>query len=236
VQVLDSNGNVLPATDPHYARLYYREKASNALVTGLLPPKGTPDLVTVTPYAGAAYPNNGSADPGGPGVFQGFHYVATTSTLDQRIIGYVSYGDTSPLFTQDIEFKATAINPQAAGSTVAVDLSLDGCSDFTQGGCRLAATSTTPAGVLTPVLYATPSSGGVTVGLLTTLQATTAASSLPFQHDPAAAAHLLATSSLNVTEGSATLSQASVFATGDKVDTSLVTHGVLKTFTGLTAK
>jgi len=76
--------------------------------------------------------------------------VATTSTLDQRIIGYVSYGDTSPLFTQDIEVRATAINPQAAGSTVAADLYLDGCSDFAQGGCRLAATSTTPAGVLTP--------------------------------------------------------------------------------------
>jgi hypothetical protein len=85
-------------------------------------------------------------------------------------------------------------------------------------------------------LYATPGSGGVTVGLLTTLQATTAVSTLPLQHDPAAAAHLLATSPLTVTEGSASLSQASVFAAGDKVDTTLVTHGVLKSNFGLTAK
>ena len=40
VQVLDANSNVLPVTDPHYARFYYRQKSSNALVTGLLPAAG----------------------------------------------------------------------------------------------------------------------------------------------------------------------------------------------------
>jgi len=236
VQVLDTNGNALPVTDPHYARLYYRQKSSNALVTNLLPAGGTPDFVTITPYAGAAYPNNGTADPGGPGVFQGFHYVATTSTLDQKIVGYLSYGDSSPLNTQDIEMKGVRIDPKAAGSTVAGGVSLTGCSDFTGAGCLLAATSSTPAGVLTPVLYATPSSAGPVVGLLTTLQATTAAQSLPLQHDPAASAHLLATSTLNMTESSASLKQASVFASGDTVDTVLAAHGVLVPLLTLTAK
>ena len=159
VQVLDANSNVLPVTDAHYARIYYRQKASNALVTGLLPPAGTADFVGVTPYAGAAYANNGTADSGAPGVFGGYHYVATTSTQDQKIIGYVSYGDTSPVFTQDIEIKATAINPAPAGSTVAGGLSLTGCSDFTGGGCRLAAPATSVSGAVTPVMYTATSSG-----------------------------------------------------------------------------
>jgi hypothetical protein len=236
VQVLDANSNVLPVTDSHYARIYYRQKASNALVTGLLPPGGTPDLVTVTPYAGAAYPNNGSADIGAPGVFRGYHYVATTSTQDQKIVGYLSYGDAAPLNTQDIEIHAAAINPAPSGSTVAAGLSLTGCSDFTGGGCRLAATSTSVSGAVTPVMYTAPSNQQLTVGLLTALQATTAVSTLPLQHDPGAAAHLLATSSLNVSAGSAALDQADLFASGDKVDTTLVTHGVLAPLLALTAK
>ena len=85
-------------------------------------------------------------------------------------------------------------------------------------------------------MYTNTSAGPLTVGLLTELQATTAASSLPLQHDPTAAAHLLATSSLIVSEGSASLSQASVFANGDKVDTSLATHGVLVPLLALAAK
>jgi hypothetical protein len=49
-------------------------------------------------------------------------------------------------------------------------------------------------------------------------------------------AHLLASSSLNVSAGSASLGQASVFASGDRVDTTLVTHGVLVPLLALTAK
>lgn len=208
------------------------------MVTGLLPAAGTADFVGITPYAGAAYANNGNADTGAPGVFQGFHYVATTSTQTQDIIGYVSYGDSSPQFTQPIEIKAAAINPSVASNfqTVAGALPLSGCSDFTGGGCRLAASSSTTTGVVTPALYTASKAGALTVGLLTTLQATTAASSLPLQHDPAAAAHLVATSTLTVTAGSASLRQSSVFDSGDKVDTTLVTHGVLVPLLALTAK
>jgi hypothetical protein len=236
VQVLDTNSNVLPVTDSHYARIYYRQKSTNDLVTNLLPPQGTADFIGVTPYAGAAYPNNGTADPGAPGAFQGYHYVATTSTEDQRIVGYVSYGDSTPLFTQDIEIHATAVNPAPAGSTVAGGVSLTGCSDFTGGGCRLGTTTTSISGAVTPALYTASGAGGLTVGLLTALQATTAVSTLPLKHDPAAAAHLLATSTLNVSAGSASLNDAANFATGDQVDTTLVTHGVLVPLAALPAK
>jgi RTX calcium-binding nonapeptide repeat (4 copies) len=235
VQVLDTSSNVLPVADPHYARIYYRQKASNALITGLVPPTGTPDLVTVTPYAGAAYANNGDADTGAPGVFQGYHYVATTSTQDQKIVGYLSYGDGSPLFTQDIEIKASAIDPKPSGLTLAVDASLSGCSDFTGGGCLLAGATPSGVGSQTPVLYTEAGSATLTVGLLNALQATSSTTSLPLQHPPSGAAHLLATSPLNVSAGSAKLDQPDVFATGDTVDSALVAHGVLKSFT-MTAK
>jgi hypothetical protein len=236
VQVLGADGSVLSFADPHYGRVYYRQKASNALVTGLLPAAGTADLIGITPYAGAAYANNGNADTGAPGVFQGYHYVATTSTQDQRIVGYLSYGDAAPLYTNDIEIHATAINPVAGGQTVASGLSLTGCADFSGGGCRLAAAVTSASGAVTPVLYADTSTGPLAGGLLTVLQATTAQSALPLQHDPAAPAHLLATSLLSVSAGSASLTQSSVFATGDLVDTTLATHGVVVPLRAVTAK
>jgi hypothetical protein len=237
VQVLDANSNPLPLTDPHYARIYYRQVASNALVTGLLPAGGTADFIGLTPYAGAAYANNGTADSGAPGQFQGYHYVGTTSTQDQKIIGYVSYGDTAPAFTEDIEIHATAINPVAQGSTVAGGLSLAGCSDFTAAGCRLASATTSAAGALTPAMYADVSSGQLLAGVLTTLQATTAISALPLPHDPGAAARLLASATLNVSAGSADFGpSAPPFASGDQVDTTLVTHGALVPLTALTGR
>jgi hypothetical protein len=157
-------------------------------------------------------------------------------TQDQKIVGYLSYGDPAPLFTGDLEIKATAINPAPTGSTVAGGVSLTGCSDFTGAGCRLAGASPTGQGSVTPVLYTESASETLTVGILNALQATSAAGALPLQHDPAATAHLLATSTLNVSDGSAALTQPSVFASGDKVDTTLATHGVLVRLLSLTAK
>jgi hypothetical protein len=236
VQVTDTNDNILGFGDSHYGRIYYRTEKSNALVTNLIPVGGDADFIGVTPYAGGAYPNNGTADSGAPGVFQGFHYLATTSTQDQKIAGYLSYGDSAPLATQLIEMTAAAINPAAAGSTVAAGLSLTGCTDFSGGGCRLAASSTSASGAVTPAMYAAFSGGQGTFGLLTALQATTAVATLPLLHAPTAAAHLLATSSLNVSAGTASLGNAAVFASGDKVDTTLATHGVLVPLFDLTAK
>ena len=47
----------------------------------------------------------------------------------------------------------------------------------------------------------------------------------------------MATSALNVTPGSASLANATVFApSGDEVDTTLVTHGVLAPLLTLTAR
>ncbi len=237
VQVNDANGNVLPATAPDNARLYYRKQLGNALVTNLMPVGGTADFIGVTPYAGTAYANNGTADSGAPGSFQGFHYLATTSTLEQNLIGYVSYGQPAPVPTDPIQFKAAALNPTPAGSTVASGVSLTGCADFSGGGCRLAATSpsTSPAGTV-PVMYAAFGGGRAAVGLLTAMQAMSSASALPLTHAPSAVPVLLATSGLNVGVGSATLTNSSVFASGAGVDLWLVTHGTLVSLTDLPAK
>ena len=169
-------------------------------------------------------------------MFQGYHYVATTSTQDQRILGYLSYGDPSPSGTQPIEIKATAINPVATGSTVAAGVSLGGCSDFSGGGCRLAAVSESFTGVVSPALYTVSSNQQLTVGVLAAMRATTAESTLPLQHDPGAPAHLLASSALTVSAGTASLDNAAVFANGDKVDATLVTHGVQVPLLALTAR
>ena len=56
------------------------------------------NFIGVSPYAGA-YPNNGSASGGQPGTFDGFHYVATTSTIDQKITGYLAINATPPTFS-----------------------------------------------------------------------------------------------------------------------------------------
>ncbi len=92
VQVLSTNsdggsGPALPDHDPSYQRIYYRENLAGTLITNLFPTGPGADLSTfigVSPYAGA-YPNNGSAGGGGQSTtFDGFHYVATTSTIDQE--------------------------------------------------------------------------------------------------------------------------------------------------------
>ena len=101
VQVLDTNSEPLPPTDPSYQRIYYRADNTNTLLTNLFPPPGG-DLDTfigISPYAGA-YPNNGSAGGGGQSTtFDGFHYVATTSSIDQKIIGYLAINADQPAFS-----------------------------------------------------------------------------------------------------------------------------------------
>ena len=196
----------------------------------------------MTPYAGSAYPNNGTADPGGPGVFQGYHYVASTSTQDQKINAYLSFGDPSPQVSSNAaELQGIGMSPSAtyatAAGTVAGGLRLAGCTDYSNGACRLAAPSTTAAGAVVPAMYAAFTGNRAVVGLLTALQATTASSTLPVQHSPTGPPVLLASSSLTFQDDStATLGDASLFPSGGQVDTTLVTHGVPTSLTGLTAR
>ena len=68
---------------------------------------------------------------------------------------------------------------------------------------------------------------GVQIGLLTALEASTALSTLPLQHANGTAEHLLASAPLTMTTATATLTDTSAFQQGDRVDTTLVTHGML---------
>ena len=101
VVVLDTDSQ--PVADRvirSYQRIYYRQSSTNALVTNLFPADGDVNsFLGISPYAGA-YPNNGSAGGGQPATFDGFHYVATTSTIDQKITGYLAINASPPRVQQ----------------------------------------------------------------------------------------------------------------------------------------
>ena len=154
-------------------------KLAGTLITNLFPTGPGADLSTftgVSPYAGA-YPNNGSAGGGGQSTtFDGFHYVATTSTVDHNILGYLANDSNPPLTSQTIDVHGTQIAPVTNNnnSPAASGFTLTGCADFSTGACPLAPVTTNPTtGAVTPAMYLNTTSG-IQIGLLTNLQATTA--------------------------------------------------------------
>ena len=184
-------------------------------------------FIGVSPYAGA-YPNNGSAGGGGQSTtFDGFHYVATTSSIDQNITGYLAIGSNQPQTSEPIEVHATAIAPQNNTRSAASGFTLTGCADFSTGACLLAPITTTPP--------PGPSSRRCTwtrptasrSGCSPAIQATTAVTSLPLQHAPGTAPDLLESAPLTVSGTAATFSGTTSFQQSDRVDTNLVTHGIL---------
>ena len=126
VQVLSENedgstGPPSPPTDPTDQRIYYRN-TTNALITNLFLAGANPNtFLAVSPYAGA-YPNNGSVTSSGPGTFDGFHYLSTTSTTSQSVTGHIA-GATSP--SQPITVLASQISVEGTpGSSAASGISL----------------------------------------------------------------------------------------------------------------
>jgi hypothetical protein len=231
VQVLSLNpdgsqGPPLETSDPSYARIYYREDLSQALITNLFG-ADVDNFIGVSPYAGV-YSNNGDADSGPVGVFNGFHYVATMSTIDQHIIGYLALGAGPPGSSDPIEVHGSGIDPQNNTTSAAGGVSLAGCQDFTGlSTCALAQIDIDPTTLAgTPAMYV-DTTNGLQIGVLTAAQVTTAVASLPLAHAPGTAEHLLATASLAMSEAAATLNDTSAFQSGDTVDTNLVTHGML---------
>jgi hypothetical protein len=208
-----------------------RVQDTNALLTNLFPPPGgdVTSFIGVSPSAGA-YPNNGSAGGGQAGSFDGFHYVATTSTIDQRIIGYLAINASPPGFSNPIDVHASAIAPVNNTTSAANGITLAGCADFAPSTCLLAPITTGTSGALTPAMYL-DTSNGVQIGLLTALEASTAVSTLPLQHASGTAEHLLGSAPLTVSTATATLTDTSAFQQGDRVDTTLVTHGMLVSLT-----
>jgi hypothetical protein len=226
VQVQITGGSDLPFTDPSYQRIYYRNSA-NALITNLLLAGASPNtFLGVTPYEGAAYPNNGSVTTGQPGTFDGFHYVATTSTIDQQITGHID-GATEP--SNPITVLASQISPTRSANPAASGISLVGCTDFSNNLCRLY-----PISPSQPAL-SLDTTNGVQIGLLTAAIATTSTQILPLQQTAGTTDHLLASSTLNQTinPNAPTLTDPSNFLSTDTVDTTLATHGKLHTVTNL---
>jgi hypothetical protein len=222
VQVLDKNSNPLPDTDPSYQRIYYRDGFKN-LITNLLLTGASPNsFLGVTPYEGGAYPNNGSVSSGQPGTFDGFHYVSTTSTINQSVTGYIAdVTDTSPTIT----VLASQISPANSATSAASGITLGNCADFANAGCRLY-----PITASQPALYL-DTANGVQIGLLTAAVATTSTQILPLQQTAGTVDHLLASSTLNQTTNpnAPTLTDTSAFLSSDTIDTTLATHGQLHT-------
>ena len=220
MQVLDVNSNPLQDTDPSYQRIFYRDASGNLITNLFLDPA---DFIGVSPYPGA-YPNDGSVTKGRPAVAGTYHYVSTTNTHDQDIYGYVggalNGGVPAPSHAIDVLALATDL----MGGSTSQGIQLTGCADFTGTNvCRLFPISAGP-----PALFL-GTTDGVQIGILTAAQATTSVASLPLQQPAGTQEHLLASSSLTVSESdaAATLTNASAFLPGDQVDTYLVAHGVL---------
>ena len=168
--------------------------------------------------------------------FNGFHYFATTSTLDQKLTPYLAMGTNQPIRQQpggDLghpDRAAEQHQPAASGFVVS------GCSDFTSGDCPLVPVTTTtntstnpPTQQLNPAMYLSLADG-LQIGLLTNLQATTAILSLPLRHAAGTDPNLLESAPLIVSSIRRPPSPAPCrFDSNDAVDTYLVTHGTLVT-------
>jgi hypothetical protein len=221
VQVLDAHSNPLPAGDPSYQFVYYRESASKALITNLFTGNG---YTGVVPYAGA-YPNDGSGPP--PGTV--FHYVSTTNSNDQTLLGFIAINAIArPAFSQPIEVDASSPGPLP--SSTSNGIALTGCSDFGSGSnlCRLYPVDPGQAGVTPPRagLFLDTSSGEQ-VGILTESLATTSAHGLPLSQTAGAPDRTLASAALTVSDQTAGFDGSSPFTSADTEDTSLLTHGEL---------
>jgi len=223
VQVLSENedgstGPPSPPTDPTDQRIYYRN-TTNALITNLFLAGANPNtFLAVSPYAGA-YPNNGSVTSSGPGTFDGFHYLSTTSTTSQSVTGHIA-GATSP--SQPITVLASQISVEVTpGSSAASGISLTCVAQSTGAAtpCPLYPISPTQ-----PALYL-DTRNGVQLGLLTAALATTSPAGLPLQQTAGTADHLLASAPLTVSTTAATQTDTSAFLPTDHVNT--FTHGEL---------
>ena len=125
--------------------------------------------------------------------FDGFHYVATTSTIDQNIIGYLAIdADAQPAISEPIEVHATAIAPSNNTTSAASGITLAGCADFTHR--RLPARPDHHRHHhrrLTPAMYLDTTSG-IQIGLLTVCRRRPPCPACRCSTPPGPTAHLLA--------------------------------------------
>ena len=116
VQV-SANGAVLPASDPAYGLVYYRD-SSGDLITNLYAPKDYNDFVGIQPSPGA-YPNNGSSTAVGaarratrPGVGDSapaYDYASTAYSGTKNLVAYV--GSAAPSTTAKFSLQGGTYAP-----------------------------------------------------------------------------------------------------------------------------
>ena len=212
LQLKPNGGGSVPATDPRYNLLYYRDDVTKALVTGLYQPGDYAGYTGIGPYAA-----DGSA--GQPTR----NYLATTSTAPGQLDPMMNDTGTVTAYAGSSFAVAGSSNPLTpAGASITGGIGITGCATSPTAVCTLAV----PAG-MAPALYQAggPASGPVT-GLLLSATAITGRASLPLQTGTANT-HRLGSAPLTVTPSQAKLTDTSQFFPSDTVDTSLVTAGQL---------
>jgi hypothetical protein len=238
VRSSDGGGGDLPASDPRYTRVYYRDAQSLSLVTGLYAPGDYHDYVAVGPWRGA-YPNDGvgrgralgrGRGRGGPQTGPGRRrsglggvrsYLVTTSSLEQSLVGRMNDTGTVTAYEGDaftVDGRTTALN---ASGTATNGVSLSGCAS---GPCTLADPTAAPA-----LYQAGGAAAGPVIGLQFSIPAVTGVQSLPLRVGTGST-HNLASATLTVSTPptQATLgSNASQFWGCDQIDTALVSSGDL---------
>ena len=208
LQLKPNGGGSVPATDPRYNLLYYRDDVTKALVTGLYQPGDYAGYTGIGPYAA-----DGSA--GQPTR----NYLATTSTAAQQLDPMMNDTGTVTAYPGPSFAVAASSNPLTpVGGTITGGIGITGCTTSPTAACTLA---------VPLALYQAggPASGPVT-GLLLSATAITGQASLPLQTGTANT-HELGSAPLTVTASQAKLTDTSPFFPSDTVDTALVTAGQL---------
>jgi hypothetical protein len=218
LQLTPSGGGSVPATDPRYNLVYYRDDVTKALVTGLYQPGDYAGYTGIGPYA---------AD--GSTIQPTRNYLATTSTAPGHLDPVMNDTGTVSAYAGSSFAVAGSSNPLSptAGATITGGIGITGCA--TTAACTLAV----PDGP-GPALYQAggPQPGGADLGPLTGLllsaTAITSPACLPLQTGTANA-HNLGSAPLTVSASQAKLAGAgaSQFWPSDSVDTALVTAGQL---------
>jgi hypothetical protein len=212
LQLTPSGGGSVPATDPRYNLVYYRDDVTKALVTGLYQPGDYAGYTGIGPYAA-----DGSA--GQPTR----NYLATTSTAPGHLDPMMNDTGTVTAYPGSSFAVAASSNPLTpTGASITGGIGITGCATSPTATCTLAVPASTA-----PALYQAggPGSGPAT-GLLLSATAITGRASLPLQTGTANV-HGLGSAPLTVSASQAKLTDTSQFFPGDTVDTSLVTAGQL---------
>jgi hypothetical protein len=212
LQLTPSGGGSVPASDPRYNLVYYRDDVTKALVTGLYQPGDYAGYTGIGPYAA-----DGSA--GQPTR----NYLATTSTAAGRLDPVMNDTGTVTAYTGSPFAVAGSSNPLTpTGANITGGVGITGCTTSPTAACTLAVPASTA-----PALYQAggPDSGPVT-GLLLSASVVTGRASLPLQTGTANA-HELGSAPLTVSASQAKLTDTSQFFPSDTVDTSLATAGQL---------